>query len=75
MHHTARTRLFTPCKSNGAPLPKNLESVRITEGKYVDDEEVFKRLDNWKDEAVAHLDLGRAWIGSTRFMRRKVERK
>ena len=65
--------MFTPCRSNGAPLAETLESVRITEGRYVDEGEVFKRLDDWRDQAVAHLDLGRAWIGSTRFVLRKTE--
>ena len=74
VHHAARTRLFTPCRSNGAPLAETLESVRITEGKFVDEGEVFKRLDSWRDRAVAHLDLGRAWIGSTRFVVRKEDR-
>ena len=74
VHHAARTRLFTPCRSNGAPGAEALESVRITEGKFVDEGEVFTRLDDWRDQAVAHFDLGRAWIGSTRFLLRKVER-
>ena len=51
-----------------------LESVRITEGKFVDEGEVFTRLDDWRDQAVAYFDMGRAWIGSTRFLLRKVER-
>ena len=74
VHHTAMTKLFTPCRINGAPLAEALESVRITKGKFVDEGEVFRRTDDWRDRAVAHLDLGRAWIGSTRFVLRKTEK-
>ena len=73
VHHAARTRLFTPCRNNGAPSAEALESVRITEGKFVDEGEVFRRTDDWRDRAVANLDLGRAWVGSMRFVLRKQE--
>ena len=75
VHHMARTRLFTPCKTNGSPPAEGLESVKITEGKFIDEDEVFKRTDDWRDHAVAHLDLGRAWIGSTRFEKRAKDER
>ena len=38
-----------------------------------DDGEVFRRTDEWKNKTVAHLDMGRLWVGSTRFMLRQGE--
>ena len=73
VHHMPRTCLFTPCRVNGAPPIETLQSLRITEGKYVDDGEVFRRTDEWKNKTVAHLDMGRLWVGSTRFMLRQGE--
>ena len=70
IHHTAMTCLFTPCRVNGAPPVETLSSMRIIEGKFIDDDDVFRRTDNWMDKTVAHLNLGRQWIGSTRFVKR-----
>ena len=72
VHHTARTFRFTPFRVNGAPPIEILSSMRTTECKFIDDDDVFQRTDNSMDKIVAHLNLGRQWIGSTRFVKRRL---
>ena len=72
VHHTARMCLFTPCRVNGAPPVETLSSMRIIEGKFIDDADLLRRTDTWMDKTVAHLNLGRQWIGSTRFVKRRL---
>ena len=62
-----RRTLFTPRRVEGAPPAKALTPTRVTIGRFVDSGEEFSRLDSWRSRRDAHLDLGRAWIGETRF--------
>ena len=66
-HATPRRTLFTPRRVEGAPPAKALTPTRVTIGRFVDSGEEFSRLDSWRSRSDAHLDLGRAWIGETKF--------
>ena len=71
VHAKPRQALFTPLRVAGSPPAKALTAVRITEGVFCDNNEAFARTDNWTSRSAAHLDLGRRWTGSTRFIARK----
>ena len=67
MHATPRRTLFTPRRVEGAPPAKALTPTRVTIGRCVDSGKEFSRLDSWRSRSDAHLDLGRAWVGETKF--------
>ena len=70
MHHQPRVELFTPLRVAGAPPSKSLTPARVTEGRFVDTGEAFRRVDSWTTKSTAHADLGRRWTGTTRFLMR-----
>ncbi len=67
-HHCPRHCLFTPLRVAGAPPARALTALRITQGKFVDNGEVFERRDNWTTRGTAHLQLKRRWVGRTTFI-------
>ena len=69
-HDRLRRELFTPSTVDGHPPIKMLTSTRITEGSFVDSGGPFCVVDNWKDLKDAHRNLGKAWVGTTRFVLR-----
>ena len=69
-HDRLRRELFTPSRVDGHPPIKMLTSTRITEGSFVDSGEPFCVVDNWKNLKDAHRNLGKAWVGTTRFVLR-----
>ena len=66
-HEKPRRHLFTPRRIEGAPPAKALTPTRLTIGRFVDSGEEFSRLDSWRSRSDAHLDMGRIWVGETRF--------
>jgi len=72
-HKRPRNELFTPKYVENGPSLNELSQVRITEGQYTDNGEVFKRVDSWTSRRDAHLCLGRQWKGRTRFLLRVGE--
>ena len=70
VHHKARRELFTPLRVASAPPAKGFTPTRITEGRYFDTGEKFRRADTWTARASAHSDFGRRGTGRTRFLLR-----
>ena len=68
VHESSRNSLFTPPRVAGIQPRQALAAVRITEGRYIDDGEEFKIVDNWTGRS-AHRVLQRRWTGSTTFLR------
>ena len=69
-HDEARWKLFAPSRLDGQAPIKVLMPVRITEGRFCDDGKEFCIVDNLRSKANACRDLGRKWIGETRFVYR-----
>ena len=69
-HHKPRCELFTPLRVAGAPPSRSLTLARVTEGRFVDTGETFRRVDSWTTKSTVHADLGRRWTGTTRFVMR-----
>ena len=68
VHRSARRALFTPFKVAGGPGKNcNLKKIRITRGKYFNNNKGFKIIDDWSVPANAHRLLESAWIGTTDF--------
>ena len=70
VHCKARTTLFTPLRVSGSPPVRALAPSRVTEGRFLDNGEVFKKVDSWTARGTAHMDLTRRWVGTTRFLKR-----
>ena len=70
MHHKPRCELFTSLCVAGSPPAKGFTPAGITEGRFVDTGEQFRRVDSWTSRETAHADFGRRWTGSTRFLLR-----
>ena len=68
VHESSRNCLFTPPRVAGIQPRQALAAVRITEGRYIDDGEEFRIVDNWTGRS-AHRVLQRRWTGSTTFLR------
>ena len=69
-HNKSRRTLFTPMRVAGGPGNAMLVGeTRVTIGQ-LENGERFKIVDDWKDEANAHRDLGSNWTGITMFVRR-----
>ena len=66
--HKPRRELFTPLRVAGAPPAKGFTPARISQGRYLDSGEKFRRVDTWTARASAHADFGRRWTGRTRFL-------
>jgi hypothetical protein len=76
MHHLKpRKQLFTPLRVRGAPPLRSLTASRVTIGRYCDNGEEFRRVDNWTTRSTAHLELSRRWKGCTVFLLRDVDGK
>ena len=73
LHTAPRKELFTPIRVAGAPPVKKLTNTRITEGTFIDSDEQFRYVDTWTTRSSAHKNLGRRWIGTTRFLLRSEE--
>ena len=73
-HDRLRRDLFTPSRVDGHPPIKMLTSTRITEGSFVDSCEKLCVVDNLKNLKDAHRNLGKAWVGTTRFVPRADHR-
>ena len=73
-HGRPRRSLFTPLRVEGSPPVKALTPVRITEGKYCDNGEAFRRTDSWTTRSTSHLSMPRRWTGTTTFLLRSQER-
>ena len=69
-HRRPRRSLFTPLRVSGAPPAKSLTPLRITRGRYHDNEEEFEIVDCWTSRATAHRALTRIWSGTTTFLQR-----
>ena len=68
VHHKQRQDFFIPMKIQGAPAAASLAQVRVTRGKFLDNGEEFRVVDNWtRRDGKAHEDLGRRWTGTTAF--------
>ena len=52
-----RLQLVTPPRVGGLPPVRALTSLRVTAGRYVDDESTFRFVDNWTSRAGAHKSL------------------
>ena len=72
MHHRPGCELM-PLRVAGARPAGGFIPARITEGRFIDTGEKFKRVDTWTAKATAQADLGRRWTGSTRFLARVGE--
>ena len=72
VHQRPRRELFTPLRVEGSPPAKALTATRMTRGKFLNNGEEFKVIDNWTARATAHTDLGRLWVGSTTFVKRRA---
>ena len=68
VHESSRNCLFTPPRVAGIQPRQALAAVRITEGRYIDDGEEFRIVDNWTGRS-AHRVLQRRLTGSTTFLR------
>ena len=67
-HRKPRRQLFTPLRVAGASPAKSLTPACVTEGRFVDAEEVFGRVDSWTARGSAHEAFGRSWTRRTRFL-------
>ena len=57
MHHDARRELFTPLRAAGAPPVKGFTSARITEERFLDTGETFRRVDIWTARAPRRIAI------------------
>ena len=73
-HGRPRRSLFTPLRVRGSPPAKALTPVRITEGRFCDTGEKFRRTDAWTTRSTSHLVMPRRWKGTTTFLFRSQER-
>jgi len=69
-HERGRRQLFTPKLVENAPKLSQLSPVRITEGKFTDNGETFRRVDTWKSRTSSHAPMPRDWTGETKFVLR-----
>ena len=60
-----RRKLFTSLRVAGTSPAKSLIPARITQGRFVDIGEVFRRVDSWTARTSAHEDFGRRWTSRT----------
>ncbi len=74
VHSKPRLCLATPLRIKGVPPVKALTSMRVTTGRYVDNGEAFRVIDNWTSRAQAHAELERRWTGSSWFLAKEVPR-
>ena len=71
VHRRPRKELFTPMRVPGAPAAASIAQVRVTRGKYLDNEKKFYKVDNWtRRDGKAHEDQGRRWVGTTSFLQK-----
>ena len=73
-HGRPRRSLFTPLRVRGSPPAKALTPVRITEGRFCDTGEKFRRTDAWTTRSTSHLVMPRRWKGTTTFLFLSQER-
>ncbi len=73
-HGRPRRSLFTPLRVRGSPPVRALTPVRITEGRFCDTGEKFRRTDAWTTRSTSHLSMPRRWTGTTTFLLRSQER-
>jgi len=74
VHSRPRLCLATPLRVKGVPPVKALTSTRVTTGRYVDNGEAFRVVDNWTARAQAHAELERRWTGCSWFLAKEGPR-
>jgi hypothetical protein len=73
LHEQSRTALFTPFRVAQAPRGRDLHSVRVTQGTFLESGKEFTITDNWRNSYRAHLELSGPWVGETTFFRNSFE--
>jgi len=74
VHSKPRLCLATPLRVQGVPPIKALTAMRVTTGRYIDNGEAFRVVDNWTARAQAHAELDRRWTGSSWFLTKEPPR-
>jgi hypothetical protein len=67
VHTQPRLHRFTPRRVSGAPPCKSLTPIRVTKGKYLDNNQEFEHIDTWTARVSAHAPMKRPWVGKTVF--------
>ena len=69
-HLRPRCELFSPGGMKGSPKNSEILPVRVTIGKFLDNNQTFRVADAWTNRSAAHCKLIRPWVGTTAFVRR-----
>ena len=69
-HLRPRCELFSPCGVKDSPKIKDLLPIRVTIGRFLDTNKVFRVADAWTTRSTAHCKLASPWVGTTAFVKR-----